>query len=96
MRLTLSMDKRLDAAIATDKCINCDSCSGACPVSAIEEKERKVEGLQNVDFNKVLPSSKGCPLGIVPQTLVELIRANRLEDAAQFLIIRIILKSKKN
>lgn len=85
MRLTLSMDKRLDAAIATDKCINCDSCSGACPVSAIEEKERKVEGLQNVDFNKVLPSSKGCPLGIVPQTLVELIRANRLEDAAQYL-----------
>ena len=85
MRLTLSMDKRLDAVIAQTKCINCDSCSGVCPVSAIEEKERRVEGLENIDPGKVLPSSAGCPLGIVPQTLVEYIRTDRLRDAAKYL-----------
>ncbi|MBQ0078473.1 MAG: FAD-dependent oxidoreductase [Eubacterium sp.] len=83
MNLTLNMDKRLEAVIAESKCVNCDSCSHTCPVGAIGEGERPVEGLILSDNAPM--SSDGCPLGIVPQVLTSYIKAGRIREAAEYL-----------
>lgn len=85
MNLTLNMEKTLDAAIDSSLCVNCDSCGEVCPVGAINEKERKVEGLADERLAGAEASSAGCPLGIVPQVLAEYMRKGRIEDAAAYL-----------
>ena len=85
MDLTLNIEKILDATIDSSRCVNCDSCGQICPMGAIKETERGVEGLSPEKLAKARPSSEGCPLGIIPQVLAEYIRAGRIEDAAAYL-----------
>ena len=66
MNLTLNMNKVLDAVIDSDICVNCDKCGSVCPVEAVEEREKNISGLVFASPERVLPSSAGCPLGIVP------------------------------
>lgn len=85
MNLTLSMNKILDATIDAGQCINCDACGSICPVEAIDEREKNITGLSFDNPEHVIPSSAGCPLGIVPQVLAEYVKTDRIEDAGRYL-----------
>lgn len=85
MNLTLNLEKQLDAVIAEDLCVNCDSCGKVCPVGAINESERPIEGIDLTDEQKTATQSSGCPLGIVPQVLTSYIKAGRIKEAADYL-----------
>ena len=85
MNLTLNMNKVLDAVIDSDICVNCDKCGSVCPVEAVEEREKNISGLVFASPERVLPSSAGCPLGIVPQVIAEYVKAGRIEDAGMYL-----------
>lgn len=85
MNLTLNMNKVLDAVIDTDRCVNCDKCGSVCPVEAADEREKNISGLVFANPERVIPSSAGCPLGIVPQVVAEYIKSGRLEDAGKYI-----------
>ena len=83
MNLTLNMEKTLDAVIDSSIRVNCGSCGEICPVGAINELERKVEGISEDQGNE--EARAVCPLGIVPQVLAEYIKQGRVDDAAEYL-----------
>ena len=54
-------------------------------MEAVEEREKNISGLVFASPERVLPSSAGCPLGIVPQVIAEYVKAGRIEDAGMYL-----------
>ena len=103
MKFNLTIDKNAEAVIDRDLCINCGECRGLCPTQAIGEYQKTaVCLLQPSDgHGKVQCSfpeareiaqeaacSTGCPLGIVPQTVAELIGRGDMERAYEYITER--------
>ena len=76
MDFTLRIDKKAQARINPDRCINCGECKRICPTDAINEYQKAVSGLFSPRKHEETGSScsVGCPLGIIPQTVASLVR----------------------
>ncbi len=96
MKFNLTIDKKAEAVIDRNLCINCGKCGQICPTQAIEEYQKTVSCIYSNYSKEALAAksfpdekkfavkrtcSTGCPLGIVPQTVTSLIRSGDLKSA---------------
>lgn len=94
MKFNITIDKKAEAVIDRDLCINCGQCRSICPTGAVDEYQKTAMCMEGcggftgsfADAKKSavkMTCSVACPLGVVPQTLASLIGKGDLQKAAE-------------
>lgn len=82
MKFNVTIDKRTEAVIDGELCINCGQCREICPTGAVDEYQKTAFCMEK---SVKMACSKGCPLEIVPQTVAALISKGELKKAAEYI-----------